>query len=132
MNKIAKAAAAAFGVMFAADLVIHTQLLRGMYQQTLTVWRPHGDAPMWLMTVGQLLFAIVFTYIYTKGYEAAKPGAGQGMRYGLLIGKLLAILDICVWYVVLPIPFALAASWAAASIVKCALAGAAVGALYRK
>ena len=132
-KRIVLAALAAFVVIFVLDILAHGKLLMGLYQQTESVWREKGQARgmMWLMTVGQLLFALLFTWIYAKGYEANKPGLGQGLRYGLLIGLLCAISYISVWYVVLPIPLSLAVGWVVASLADCLAAGAVVGLIYR-
>ena len=124
---------AAFAVVFLLDWLIHGRLLMGLYTATASVWRPHAEScPLfWLMTVGQLALGLVFAWIYTKGYEAGKPGLQQGLRYGFLIGLLIGIPYVSVWYVVLPIPFALAAGWAASAFADSLIAGAVVGLLYK-
>jgi hypothetical protein len=124
----------AFVAIFLLDMVIHGHLLMGLYTQTASVWRPQADAhqKMWLMALGQLVFGLLFAWIYTKGYESAKAGIGLGLRYGLTIGALLGISYITVWYVVLPVPFALALGWTAGILVDCLVAGAVVGLLYRR
>ncbi len=128
-----EAGGAAFAVTFVLDMIVHGKLLMGLYEQTASVWRGKGESHemMWLMALGQLLFGLVFAWIYAKGYEAGKPGLGQGLRYGFLIGLLLSIIDVSIWYVVLPIPFALAAGWVAGALVDCLAAGAVVGLIYR-
>ena len=124
---------AAFAAVFVVDFVVHGRLLMGLYQQTSAIWRPEAEAnqKMRLMMLGQLLFGLIFAAIYIKGYEPRKAGAGQGIRYGLWIGLLLAVPAICVWYVVLPIPFALARGWALAHLAECLVAGALVGFIYQ-
>lgn len=57
---------------------------------------------------------------------------GQGLRYGFAIGLLPAISYLTVWYVVLPIPLALAKGWVLAALADCVGAGAAVGLIYRR
>jgi hypothetical protein len=37
---------------------------------------------------GRAVFALLFVYIFTRGYEG-KPGLGEGLRYGVLIGLFL-------------------------------------------
>jgi hypothetical protein len=37
---------------------------------------------------GRAVFALLFVYIFTRGYEG-KPGLGEGLRYGLWIGLFL-------------------------------------------
>ena len=123
----------AFAVVFVLDFIVHGKLLMGLYEQTTSVWRPQAESnqKMWLMMVGQLLFGLLFARIYTYGYEASKAGVGQGVRYGFLIGFLLSISYLCVWYVVLPIPFSLAIGWAASMMANSLGAGTVVGLIYR-
>ena len=61
------------------------RLLVPLYEQTASLWRSsEGTHQMlWLMTLGQLLFGLVFAWIYARGYEPGKPGLGQGLRFGL-------------------------------------------------
>jgi len=56
---------------------------------------------------------------------------GQGLRFGLYAGLLVAFPQSLVWYVVLPIPFVLAAGWFAGTLADCLVAGAVVGLTYR-
>jgi hypothetical protein len=37
---------------------------------------------------GRAVFALLFVYIFTRGYEG-KPGLGEGLRYGFWIGLFL-------------------------------------------
>ena len=131
MKRFQMATAAAFAVIFVLDMIVHMKLLSGLYAQTASVWRG-TESKMWLMTLGQLCFAKVFTFIYTKGYESDKPGLGQGLRYGFLIGALVSISYVSVWYVVLPIPFKLTLCWVGSGMANGIAAGAVVGLIYRR
>jgi len=132
IKKALGAVVAVFAVFFVLDILVHGFALMGLYEQTVSVWRPEEQMQKlrYLMNIGQLLFAVVFVWIYGKGYESNKPGVGQGIRYGLYVGLLVVAFQNFVWYVVLPIPFALVLAWMVAPIVKCLAAGVAVGALY--
>ncbi|MBI3615615.1 MAG: hypothetical protein HY211_03755 [Candidatus Omnitrophica bacterium] len=127
------ASLAAFVVISALDWLAHMQLLKGLYGQTSALWRPQAQAIhiCWLMKAGTAFFAGLFTFIYDKGYEAGKPGLGQGLRYGFLIGLLISAPYVTIWYVVLPIPFKLALGWVASGMVDCLAAGAVAGLIYR-
>lgn len=85
-----------------------------------------------LMTLGQFLFAKFFTAIFAKGYETGKNGLGQGLRFGALVGLMLAPMNSLVWYVILPIPAALALYWLAAGFVEMVVLGLVAGAVYKK
>lgn len=127
------AAIGAFAAIFVLDFVVHGVLLMGIYEQTASVWRPKAEANqmMWMMTLGQLLFGAALAWLYTKGYERSKAGLGQGLRFGIYAGLFLAAANNFVWYVVLPVPFALNLAWQASALVNCMVAGAVVGALYK-
>ena len=126
------AGVAAFVVISLLDYVAHGNLLMGLYRQTASVWRAEeGHSKAWLMYSGTFIFSMLFALIYAKGYESGKAGLGQGLRYGILIGLLYSIPHLTIWYVVLPIPLALAAGWVASSFIDCVTAGMVVGLLYR-
>ena len=124
---------AAFAAIFVLDLIVHGKLLMGLYDETAFIWRakPEAQQKMWLMTLGQLLFALALAWFYTLGYEPKKQGLGQGLRFGLYAGILLTAAQNFVWYVVLPIPFVLNLAWLASTFIDTLAAGALVGVLYR-
>ena len=127
------ASVAVFVAMFVLEFVVHGVLLHGVYQQTSSVWRPGADIQrlMWIFWVGYLVFALLFAFIYAKGYEKEKPGLGQGFRFGLYVGVMLSVLNGFGWYVILPIPLALAFYWFAAILVESIAMGTAAGLVYR-
>ncbi len=132
-KRLALASLAVFVVFFVVDGVVNNVLLADLYKQTASVWRPESEIQgnMWLMWLGTLILAPLFTLIYTKGYEANKPGLGQGVRYGLIVGMLLSAPQCLVWYAVLPIPAALPVWWFTAGMVESVAAGVATGLIYR-
>lgn len=132
-KRLALASLAVFVVFFVVDGVVNNLLLADLYKQTASVWRPESEIQgnMWLMWLGTLILAPLFVLIYTKGYEANKPGFGQGVRYGLIVGVLLSAPQCLVWYAVLPIPAVLAVWWFAAGMAESVAAGAATGMIYR-
>lgn len=134
LRRWAIASLAAFIAIFVIDLIAHGHLLMGLYNQTASVWRPQVDAKkmMWMMTLGQIIFAMIFAFIYTKGYEPNKSGLAQGLRYGFWMGLLTCLPYVFIWYVVLPVPCSLALGWLVAGLADCIVAGALVGLLYRQ
>ncbi|HKQ23283.1 MAG TPA: hypothetical protein VJT81_02430 [Burkholderiales bacterium] len=120
-------------VIAVLEFVIHGVLLADMYRQTASVWRPEAEMQkmMWVFWVGILVFAPLFVLIYVKGYEKGKPGLGQGFRYGLYVGVMLSVMNSFGWYVMLPIPLALAFYWFLAILVEFTVAGIAAGLVYR-
>jgi hypothetical protein len=87
---------------------------------------------MWIMWLGYLIMAPLFTYLFSKGVEEGKGMAGQGLRFGLWIGIFIGAPMSLGWYVVLPIPGILVFYWFAAGLVESLAAGLTVGLIYRK
>ena len=117
-------------VVAVLEFVIHGVLLSGIYQQTASIWRKDMQRLMWIFWVGYLVFAPFFALIYVKGYEKGKPGLGQGFRYGLYMGAMLSVMHSFGWYVILPIPLALAFWWFVGTLVEFIAAGVAAGLVY--
>ena len=128
------ASVAVFVVIGALEFLIHGVLLSDVYRQTASVWRPEAEMQkmMWIFWVGMLVFAPFFALIYVKGYEKGKPGLGQGFRYGLYVGVMLSVMDSFGWYVILPIPPALAFYWFVGILVEFIAAGVAAGLVYHE
>lgn len=133
MKRMGYASIAVFVVIFVIELIVNGVLLDGIYKQTASVWRPEADIEkmMWLFWVGYLIFAPVFVAIYAKGYEVGKSNIGQGLRYGIYMGLLIAISMNLGWYAVLPIPVELSVYWVIAGMVEMIAAGITVSLIYR-
>lgn len=129
-----QASVAVFVGLFVLEFIVNGILLRDIYQKHASVWRnePDMQGMMWLMWLGYAIFAAFFTFIYTKGYEPKKPGVEQGLRFGLYVGLAFAPLHSLTWYVVLPIPGALAFYWFLAGMVEFIALGAIAGLIYKK
>ncbi|MBI4388083.1 MAG: hypothetical protein HY582_03465 [Candidatus Omnitrophica bacterium] len=134
MKRFLQASIAVFITIGILEFVIHGYFLKDLYQETMSVWRPEVEmkSMMGLMWLGYLIFAPVFVFIYSKGYEAGKSKLAQGLRYGFWIGLLMNAMCSLVSYVVLPIPQALAISWFVAGMVESLAVGAVVGLTYQK
>ena len=123
-----------FVVVAVLEFLIHGVLLSDVYRQTASVWRPEAEMQkmMWIFWVGMLVFAPFFALIYVKGYEKGKPALGQGFRYGLYVGVMLSVMHSFGWYVILPIPLALAFYWLLGILVEFIAAGVAAGLVYHE
>ena len=122
-----------FVVIWVADFVIHHVWLGGFYKAHAAWWRPEAEmtSMLPLMVLAQFLLAWLMTVVYEKGYEAGKPGLAQGVRFGLLIGLLLAGPANLLHLVVYPYPASLIASWLIGGLIQITLAGLVIGALYQ-
>ena len=58
-------------------------------------------------------------------------GEGRGCATGSLVGLLVSVSYVTVWYVVLPVPFALALGWVVSGMAGCLWAGVVIGLIYR-
>ena len=127
-------AVVAFIAIFAADFLIHGVWLSGFYHEHAQWWRPESQmkALMPFMTLAQLILALLLTAVYGKGYESGKGGLGQGVRFGFLMGLLLFAPATLMQYCIYPYPGSLLASWLVGGVAEATLAGAAIGALYKK
>jgi len=83
-----------------------------------------------LLYLGNLIFALAFCLIYTQGYEAGKNWIGQGLRFGLLMGTLLAPVAVAV-YVAFPLPGALALKWIGLGYLQMVITAWVVAGIYR-
>ncbi|OGX28544.1 MAG: hypothetical protein A3B78_02980 [Omnitrophica WOR_2 bacterium RIFCSPHIGHO2_02_FULL_67_20] len=129
----AKATLGAFVAIFAAEFLIHHVWLGGFYKAHAVWWRPAAQmGPMMpLMFAAQLVLAALLTVVYAKGYEPGKGGAGQGFRFGVLIGLLLMLPCSLMNAVIYPYPMSLIVNWLVGGLAEIALAGAVIGALYK-
>lgn len=119
-------------VYSALAFVIHNIVLGAEYEPMVgTVLRPVADfglrAP--LLYLGNLVFALAFCAIYTYGYEPGRSWLGQGVRYGLLMGTLLAPIAVTE-YVVYPVGGGLALKWVAFGYFQLLVCGVVLAALY--
>ena len=133
LKRVALAVGAVFLAMFVLEFVIHEVLLGELYKQTASVWRPAEQMGRYMghMILSYFIYSVFFVIIYGKGYEAGKPGVGQGLRFGMLMGLLQAPAGALIWYSVLPIPASLAFSWLAGGLALNAVLGLVAGVLWK-
>ena len=121
--------AAVFALIFGVDFLAHQIVLVDLYNQTIQIWRLPAEMEIFYSIASQLLFAMVFVFIFTRNYE--NRGIPEGLRYGLYIGLLLASIDLGT-FAYLPIPFSLTFGWMCASLIKCVVCGALTALIYRE
>ena len=133
LKKLALAVLVGYLVLFGLGYVIHTIWLGPTYASLPDTWRlmDQMQRKMWIMWVGNLLFAVMFAYVYTRGMEN-KPWMGQGIRYGILMTLLVAIPTTLSEYVVYRIPYTLAIKWIAAGALQCIVLGVIVAFFCKK
>ena len=107
--------------------VIHQVLMTPYYQETYALWRMPEEINMGLIYLVAVIWSLLFTYIFTKGYEGKGPM--EGIRYGLLVGLLISVPMAFSTYAVQPITLSLAIAWfvyGTVQVVACGLAAALV------
>ena len=117
----------AFIFIFVFEFTWHGFLMKGLYDATITVWRPQEESNMLYIFASQFLFAVVFAYIYTLiGKQIA---CKRGIAFGFFAGLLLAMPQLGT-YCYLPIPLTISLLWMLAAFLKCLGAGIVIAAIY--
>lgn len=130
LKKYLLAVVAVFVVYSGLAFVIHNVLLAADYAPLIgTTLRPFEEFArrMPFLYLSNLVFAAAFCLIYVQGYERAKPWLGQGLRFGLILGTLLAPVAVTEW-VAYPVPNAVVLKWVVfgyAQLMVCGLTAAA-------
>lgn len=102
---------AAFVAMVVLELIIHGFILGSTYRsdELARLWRPDMESKMWIMYVVYVIMSFFLSLIFSKGYEG--KGIGEGFRFGLYVGLLLATPMAYSSYAIYPIPYSLAFQW---------------------
>lgn len=106
---------AAFVFVFLFEFVVHGFLMMGMYQTTMTVWRPQAESNMAVMMLSQFLFAMAVAFVYP--IVGPDQECKKAIPFGFGLGLVMAMPQIAS-YSYLPIPISISLAWAAASFVK--------------
>ncbi|HEX2451291.1 MAG TPA: hypothetical protein VHJ69_09120 [Gemmatimonadales bacterium] len=98
-----------FIVWMAGSFVVHETLLHDDYAQLPNLFRPEADVQRLfsLMLLAHVMLAGALVWIYSRGVEPT-PWLPQGLRFGLAVAFLTVIPTYIIYYVVQPIPSALA------------------------
>ena len=110
------------------DAIIHMGILGKTYQ-SITIWRPDMMSKMWIMHIGSLLLAFLFTYIFIKGYE--NKGIVEGLRFGIIIGLFANIPYGFYSYAMYPLPFSLCLQWFIYGMIEFSICGLITAAIYK-
>lgn len=115
------------------DFIVHHKLLGPIYQSNMHLWRTPADtaSKMWWMWVNYVVFGLLFTCIYSKGYDATKAGPSQGLRFGFLMGLFYWGTSMMGGYAFHPWPDALFKAWFGFGLAEFTILGVLVGMLYK-
>lgn len=106
---------AAFVFVFLFEFLVHGFLMMGMYETTMTVWRPQAESNMAVMMLSQFLFAMAVAFFYP--IVGPDKECKKAIPFGFGLGLVMAMPQIAS-YSYLPIPISISFAWAAASFVK--------------
>ena len=129
-GRVAAAAIVAWLVYLALNPLVNNVLLADLYTRHAAVFRPQAEMNLVLGLGASLVGYFVFAYAYAKGYEGGN-GAVEGLRFGVVVGLLLACFAVVWNYVVLPVSGSLAVAWVVDTLVEMALYGVVVGLVYK-
>jgi hypothetical protein len=129
-GRVAAAAIVTWVVYLGLSPLVNNVLLADLYARHVQVFRPQAEMNVTLGLGAALAGFFVFGYAYAKGYEGG-TGALEGLRFGVIVGLLLAAFSVTWNYVVLPVSGSLAAAWIVDVIVEMAIYGAVVGLVYK-
>ncbi len=122
---------AVFVVMQGLGYVIHEVMMGDTYERLASIFRPEAEMydMMWMMMVSGAITIFMFCYIFTKGYEG--KGIMEGVRFGALIGFLMAGPMAIDPHVIYPVPAEVASIWLISGIATLMIAGAVFAAIYK-
>jgi hypothetical protein len=130
MKKTIGAIVASFILLSVGGYLIHSVWLAQDYVQHSDLWRTQ-DAMMhrlWSIYIANLIFSIGAVLIYVRGVEA-KPWAGQGIRFGILLVLVTVIPQSLVEYFVYPLPHQLVLKWIIAGSLLTIIVGLVIAAI---
>lgn len=121
---------AVFAAFEIIDMIVHGAILGKTYAALASVWRPDMMSKMWIMHLGSLVLAFLFTYIFIRGYE--NKGLAEGVRYGVVIGLFSAIPYGFYSYAMYPLPLSLCLIWFGYGMIEFVICGMLAAAIYKK
>jgi hypothetical protein len=112
------------------DVLMHRLLLRAVYDENASLWRPFDQMNVVLIYVITLTLIAIFVTTY---WLLVRPKSlGAGVHLGAFIGLALGISSGFGSYIHMPIPLTLAWGWMIGGLLKGIAAGAIVGVLIRE
>ena len=120
-----------FIVMQSIGFVVHTMLMADTYANLGSVMRAENEMNdmMWMMMLSGVIMIFMFCYIFTKGYEGT--GIMEGVRFGLMVGIMMAGAMAIDPHVIFPLPSDVAVVWLLTGVGTLVLGGAVFAAIYK-
>jgi len=120
-----------FIAIVATDFIIHGILLKNLYLETASLWRPESEMMAYHghMFFGEFIIAFFFSLIFAQGYRST--GIMEGVRYGLLLGGI-DMGQHFVMHAVAPYPVVLTLAWICFGFIQFVVVGIAASLVYGK
>jgi hypothetical protein len=109
------------------DILMHRLLLRPLYEENPTLWRPFNQLNVVLIYA--VTFTLIAIFVLTYWLLISPKSLGAGIGFGAMLGLALGLGSGGGTYIHMPIPRALALGWLAGGWLKGVIAGAILGAL---
>ncbi len=119
-----------YGVL---QFVIHGWMLQSQYDATAHLWKEKAvmESRFYGHLLADFFFALLFCFIYVKGYEPPKAGVAQGIRYGLYVGLFVQLPMTFTYFVVFNAPGTLLGWWLIYGLLTYIICGGILGAIYK-
>ena len=130
LKRILLATVAIFVAWEVLDFVIHGLILREAYAASPGLWRPMADMKMGLMYIVGAIAAFCFAGVY--GWLVRPKSLNAALKYGLLVGIGTGVSMGYGSFAVIPIPYVMAFTWFAGTIVEALVAGVIAGLIIRE
>src|SRR4030095_6468902 len=112
------------------DALLHRLLLRQLYEDNASLWRPFDQMNVGLIYL--VTFTLIGTFVGTYWLLVRPKSLASGIGLGAFVGLALASSSGLGTYIHMPIPQALAWGWLIGGWLKGVAAGAIVGALIKE
>jgi hypothetical protein len=117
-------------VWIVLDVLIHRLLLRQMYEDNVSLWRPLDQMNVVLVFV--VRFILIGVFVGTYWLLVRPKSLAAGIWLGAFLGLALGISIGFGTYIHMPVPMGLAWGWLIAGWLKGIAAGAVVGAIIKE
>jgi len=111
------------------NYLIHGLILGSSYTVLADTWRPNMQQWMWIMNIGNLIFAFFFVFIFAKGYEG--KGLMEGIRFGLYATGLITVPGMLAQFTVYNVTFTLALYWIFFGCIQMVVSGIITSLIYK-
>ena len=131
-KKVLTGAAVVWIAMVILGYLIHEVLLASTYmtESMQHLWRQPEEMKTWVIFVSNLIVSYFLSLVFSKGYQGT--GIGEGVRFGLFMGLIIATPMAYATYATMPITYSLALQWFIYGIIEYVIYGVLLAAVYGK